>query len=501
LVSGPDGSIYIGQALGFGNRIRRVGPDGTITTYAGGGNPSSGNGDGGPATQASLNLNTGTDLGIDEAGNLYITERQRGVVRRVGVDGIITTVAGTGVTGFSGDGGPATQAQLRLPAGLDVGPDGSLYIADVTDHRIRRVAPPLPGFTASDIAIPSEDGSQLYQFNKQGRHLRTLNALTGAILYEFSYDSEGRFTKVHDTEGNVTIIERDAAGKPTAIVAPFGQRTTLGLDINGYINSIADPLNHAYQMAYTADALLTAFTDPRGNASQMTYDADGFLKKDTNAAGGFTALARVETFNSYTVTETSALNRVETRQVTNLSTGEERRVNTDTNGLLTTILRGTDEKSTTTTPDGTITTAVEGPDPRFGMRAPFNKSLNIKTPGGLNFNRTVTRTVSLSDPANALSLTSQTTTTSINGRNFNSAYTASSRTFTFTSLLNRQSTTIIDNLGRPTQMQSANLNPSSFNYDARGRLINVTGGAGAEARTVALSYKAEGFLSSVTDPL
>jgi sugar lactone lactonase YvrE len=138
LAVGPDGTLYIADT---GNgRIRRVGPDGVITTLAGGGTPPAGQvGDGGPATQARLDGPEGLALGRD--GALYIADRNHHRVRRVGPDGVITTVAGTGARDFGGDGGPATLARLAEPEEVAVGPDGSLYIADRLNARIRRVGP------------------------------------------------------------------------------------------------------------------------------------------------------------------------------------------------------------------------------------------------------------------------------------------------------------------------------------------------------------------------
>lgn len=491
-----DGTVYISDLVN--NRIRRVGTDGIITTVAGGG---ASTGDGIPATQAALRLDTGCDMALASDGAIYFTERIFHRVRRLGTDGILTTLAGNGTAGFSGDGGPATQAQLNTPFGLGVARDGSVYIGDSLNHRIRRVGAPLPGFSATDIAIPSEDGSELYQFDKNGRHLRTLNALTGATLLTFTYNTAGLLTQISDTENNVTTIQRDGAGNATALVAPFGQSTTLALNANGYLSQVTDPASQSYQIGYTSSGLLTSFTDPRNNTSQMIYDAQGRLTKDTEATNGFVALARTDATGSYSITQTTALNRTQTKQVENLPTGAERRVNTDESGLQTITLRGTDEKRTITTPDGTVTTAIDGPDPRFGIQAPLQKSLSIRLPSLLTFNRSVTRTVTLADPLNPLSLTNETTTTNVNGRNFVTNYTAANRTFTFTSPLNRQATTVIDLLGRPTQTQTANLDPSSLSYDARGRLMNVTRGAGGAARTTTLAYNAAGFLASITDPL
>jgi trimeric autotransporter adhesin len=128
-------SLYIAD---FGsNRVREVSPAGIITTVAGNGTYSY-SGDGGPATSAQLYSPGG--VAVDGAGNLYIADTSNNRIRRVSPAGIITTVAGNGTTGFSGDGGPATSAQLNEPAGLAVDGAGNLYIADTDNFRIRKVS-------------------------------------------------------------------------------------------------------------------------------------------------------------------------------------------------------------------------------------------------------------------------------------------------------------------------------------------------------------------------
>lgn len=132
---GPDGFLYICDMDNA--RVRRVGPAGTIETYAGNGVRGR-KGDGGPADKASLNMPY--ELAWDKAGNLFIVELANNAVRRVDAKTrIITTIAGTGKPGFSGDGGPATQAQFNAPHSLAFDPAGDLYVCDILNHRVRKI--------------------------------------------------------------------------------------------------------------------------------------------------------------------------------------------------------------------------------------------------------------------------------------------------------------------------------------------------------------------------
>ena len=129
------GNLYIADKSN--QRIREVGANGRITTVAGYGNAGY-SGDGGPATNASLNNPVG--VVVDASGNLYIADQFNNRIRRVGTNGIITSVAGNGTKTFAGDGGAATNASLAYPTGVALDPLGNLYIADSNNQRIRQVA-------------------------------------------------------------------------------------------------------------------------------------------------------------------------------------------------------------------------------------------------------------------------------------------------------------------------------------------------------------------------
>jgi sugar lactone lactonase YvrE len=135
------GNVYVADA--YNHRIRQIrAVSGVITTVVGSGpvGPDNGEfgGDGGPATEARLNFPV--DVSVDASGNLYVADTGNHRVRMVlAATGVITTIAGTGVPGYGGDGGPAVEAALNLPAGIEVDGAGHVYIADQDNHRVRRV--------------------------------------------------------------------------------------------------------------------------------------------------------------------------------------------------------------------------------------------------------------------------------------------------------------------------------------------------------------------------
>ena len=161
LLFGPDRALYFCDL--DNQRIRRFDLKTHRTTSVAGNGQRAFAGNGGPAAAASLNMPH--EIQFDARGNLYIAERDNHVVRKVdGKTGVISTLAGTNVAGFSGDGGPANQAQLRQPHSIAIDPAGQLLICDIGNHRIRRVnlsSGAIETFAGTGDRLPTPDGAPL----------------------------------------------------------------------------------------------------------------------------------------------------------------------------------------------------------------------------------------------------------------------------------------------------------------------------------------------------
>ena len=200
------GNLYIAD----GGRIRRVLPNGIIDTVAGGGAPADGYGDGLPAREAALSA---TDVQFDQTGRMVIMDRFRQTVRRIDLDGIIRTVAGTNtIYGFSGDGGPGTEATLSLGgwtghSGLAVDRNGAIYIADGSNGRVRKVDP--------DGIITTVAGDGGFGYGGDGGP-----ALQARFNYpmDVTLDARGNLYVADAESGRIRRVE--AAGGPAADAPP-----------------------------------------------------------------------------------------------------------------------------------------------------------------------------------------------------------------------------------------------------------------------------------------
>lgn len=168
VVKGPDAAFYICDT--DNHVVRRVDKDGKTSTVAGVGGKKGYSGDGGPATQAELN--EPYEVRFDAAGDLYIVERLNHCVRKVNMKaGTISTIAGTGKQGYSGDGEAATQATFNQPHSIQLDKAGNLYICDILNHRVRVVDAKtgiVTTFAGTGKKEPTPDGGKFAEVPLRG---------------------------------------------------------------------------------------------------------------------------------------------------------------------------------------------------------------------------------------------------------------------------------------------------------------------------------------------
>ncbi|HEY4914637.1 MAG TPA: LuxR C-terminal-related transcriptional regulator [Candidatus Dormibacteraeota bacterium] len=283
LAVGPAGAIYIAE----GNRIREVTKDGRISTFAGTG-VAGFSGDSGPAAQAQLNTPQG--LAVDSAGNVYIADTLNNRVRRVDADGTITTVAGVGAAGYVGDGKPGPEAQLNLPTGLAIGSSDTVFISDTGNNVIRQLG--LDG-AIHTVAGTGEAGYR----GDAGSALDAVLHAPGGL----AFDSEGNLyfadtlnqrvrridvNKQIETVAGTGVAGYLGDGRP-AIFAQLnlatnpleGMGQSLAVDSQGDV-FIADALNHRVRRLDVTGMISTIaqMKTPLGvavDAQGLVYVADG----------------------------------------------------------------------------------------------------------------------------------------------------------------------------------------------------------------------------------
>ncbi len=498
---GLDGSFFVVEQSA--NVVRRVGRDGLIYGFAGAPPLQGYRGDGGDSRSALLH--GPTDIALRTDGALAIVD-QNNTVRLVAPNGTIFTLAGVaGNATYSGDNGLAASATFGSTQGVRFAPDGSLLMACTADNRVRRVGAALVAFSGGSnvFKFPSADGRELKAFDAHGRHIQTLNALTGAALLTFGYDSAGRLGLITDADGRVTHFNHDPNGVPTTIVGPFGQTTTLAVNENGYLKSVTDPAGGVTAFTYEAYGLMATKTDANYGLSQYFYDSFGRLSEDDDAAGGSKKLIRTDSQSGFTVTSTSALDKSSSFTTATTAGSNFSRFNTAPTGLTTSFQFTPAGVTTSVMPDGTLTTTKQIPDPRYGMLAPsLSVTTTLPPPGPSIASPVLTQTVSRSTTQSGNSLATFTEITNLNGNAWSRTFNVATRTWTSTSPLGRQTTLVVDGAGRPTNFAVPGVSARATMFDDYGRLSSVTQGA----RSQSFSYfqtrgNANGYLQTVTDAL
>jgi YD repeat-containing protein len=269
---GPDGSVYVTRP-GF---LQRILPTGEVQHFAGDATLLGSSGEGGPATLARFGSGGPNGVTVGSDGRVYVGDNGNALIRMVDPTGIIRRVVGATTNAISGDGGSPLLANLG-PGNIRtaLGPDGALYTTARTNNTLRVVRPAVRESSAGELLVPSDDGSETYRFDANGRHLDTRQTAGGTLRYSFGYDAAGRLISVSNA-GQVLQIERDAGGRPTRLLAASGEQTLLETDENGYLSRMTPPLGAQVQLDYDALGRLVQRQDGTGS-HDYGYDAEGRL--------------------------------------------------------------------------------------------------------------------------------------------------------------------------------------------------------------------------------
>jgi uncharacterized protein (TIGR03437 family) len=276
VVVNTSGSVYIADTSN--SRIRKVSAAGIITTVAGNGAEGY-SGDGGPATSAQLFYPSG--VALDASGNLYIADQNNNRIRKVSATGIITTVAGNGAEGYSGDGGSATSAQLNVPFGVAVDASGNIYIADSNNNRIRKVS------ATGIITTVAGNGAQGYSGDGGSATSAQLN-----FPYGVAVDASGnlyiadkfneRVRRVSATGIITTVAGNGAQGYSGdgGLATSSQLNTPIGVAVDASGNLyIADEINERIRKVSAAGIITTV----AGNGA-LGYSGDGGLATSAQLA-------------------------------------------------------------------------------------------------------------------------------------------------------------------------------------------------------------------------
>nr|XP_045007954.1 teneurin-2 isoform X5 [Jaculus jaculus] len=281
-------------------------------------------------------LESASAIAISHTGVLYITETDEKKInrlRQVTTNGEICLLAGAAsdcdckndvnCICYSGDDAYATDAILNSPSSLAVAPDGTIYIADLGNIRIRAVSknkPVLNAFNQYEAASPGEQ--ELYMFNAEGIHQYTVSLVTGEYLYNFTYSADNDVTELIDNNGNSLKIRRDSSGMPRHLLMPDNQIITLTVGTNGGLKVVSTQSLELGLMTYDGNTgLLATKSDETGWTTFYDYDHEGRLTNVTRPTGVVTSLHR-EMEKSITIDIENSNREDDVTVITNLSSVE-----------------------------------------------------------------------------------------------------------------------------------------------------------------------------------
>jgi len=441
-----------------------------------------------------------------------------------------------GATAFVGGDDIRLARTVALGGTTDVvrGRDGALYVADLQRNVVLKVARAVPPMYLPSW-VTSEDGSEVYSFDDEGRHLETRDARTHALIYAFEYDSGGLLESVDDAFGRTTLFHRDGNGNLTGIEGPYEHLTDVSVDANGFLDTVTDPSNAVTDIQHSANGLLTRIDEPGSEgATEFYYDDRGALIEDRKRIAytdpdGMSESVDVSqdvVLDATPDPENEAVRHVsaELRETTYWfeRQGSEVARRVTFPDQTRNESNHSPEVDEVTFADGTVVTTHWGADARLGPSTRAPDSIHVASPAGVERTTTFERefeprcTIYLED--------TECTELFVLNRNLRAdrvVETVHSGDDEWTSTYDRAhidagalvpaqvvavgpsgrtTTTTLDAYGRVSSLQVGALAPVQYGYDTQGRVSSISQADGVQTRSVGFGYHpTQGWLETITD--
>lgn len=379
---------------------------------------------------------------------------------------------------------------------------GTLYLGDGTEIKNAATAIQKTPDSLGFITIPSQDGSALYRFDSNLRHVATVETLTGVTVFSFQY-TNGLLSGIVDRYNQITKIQRSADGKVSAIRNPFGVTTSLKYDISGNLAEIKNPLGFTNSFTYNdinSGGLMASMTDALGKTKYYNFNDQGRLIEALDAKGNSKKISTSESENSQYYSEyatfTSPMGRATTYETRHGWDSTKTNINRLPSGYeIQELFNGDHSQMQVRDNQDFYSTTQYVSHPLFENRQTEQWKEIYGNGGGLiNFNQQYSRT----DPTNPFDIGAMTEVRTLDGiGSYTTTFDKASRTFTTTTPLGKQAKTTLNAKGLTSRAKYPGLEPITMQYNARGQLTSVSQGS----RSYSMTYNPQGFLATLSNPL
>lgn len=380
--------------------------------------------------------------------------------------------------------------------------DGTIFTAnsvregDVSAGSTVFRVPPVLGTSADGLTlIASENGANVWAFDAAGRHTRTVDGVTGDVIFTIERDDRGQVVRIEDPFGRASVVER-AAGTIT-LRDPYDHVATLHTSPEGWLEDATDASGARFDVVMDAGGLLENLVEPTGASHRYGWDAQGRLTEDEQPSGTIIRLARQPDGSVRVIDGRGVVTTHGT-----VASADGATSTTFEDGLSVTEVVDPFARTTRAVlPDRTESSITTAADPRYGWAAPYRQSVTLRTPSGRMGTWFFERSVDppwASDPADIEGYAERVfadPTADPFGAAWQTVWVSARRQFVTLTPSGLRSTVTLEEHGLPSLIEPPGVLPTSIVYDGNGRAVTVTQGA----RTVTMTYSTDGALETVTD--